>query len=331
MTISDKCANCGGQLPPFTPGQTWVTCHFCGQRAAVEAPRPVAPHVVIMRQPQMVHVQPVKASVYWSLFWLLPAFFAVLMTTMSLRTSKVISGVTGSALGTGGSEDFQWVAESPFAAKINADATEDFVGHYRVLDGSSGKTSEFIGGFDGAKLVRIWSAGPYGDGSDTRGFHFAVIGNNVLVTDEKSVGHILDVTTGKETASIVMSDRADSICVEPTGKPEAWIHVTDNEDLDVDFTTKRTKKLARPAWCKAGNFDISDIQCHSGRFTQTVARCSGVDSSFKAPNFSGERMLSDGTLFVVVGEKSPGTRIPTAVGWDPKAKRILWQRPIPQT
>jgi hypothetical protein len=333
MATSDMCTNCGGQLPPFVPGKTFVQCHFCGHRANVDLPKPVVrERVVIVRQPNAVN-PPVKVS---GLIWLaivIPILLATIIPAIIAGTAASKSGTSSDSPFGGGAEDFQWTGDAPFAAKINADATEDIVGHYRVLNsGKDKKTQEFIGGIDGVTLKRIWSAGPYVDGDDSRGFKFAVVGNNVLVTDPKSVGHILDVTTGKETATITMSDRADSICVEPTGKPEAWIHVTDNEDLDVDFTSKRTKKMARPAWCKSSSdINIGDIQCESGQFTKTSAHCSGVDSSFKAPNFEGDKMLSDGTATVVVGKKSPGTGIPTAVGYDPKTKKILWQRPIPQS
>ncbi len=329
------CTNCGGQLPPFAPGQTYVQCHFCGHRANVELPKPIAqPRIVVVRQPQL-NVPAVKVGGWIWLAIVIPilavTLIPVIIAVVATSAGKGSSATSTSPFG-GGSEDFQWTQEAPFVAKINADATEDIVGRYRVLGGSGEKAKDFIGGIDGVTLKRIWSAGPYVDSDDSRGFKYAVVGNNVLVTDPKSVGHILDVTTGKETATITMSDRADSICVEPTGKPEAWIHVTDNEDLDVDFTTKRTKKMARPPWCKSSaDISINDIQCESGQFTKTTARCNGVDSNFKAPNFQGDKMLSDGTATVIVGTKSPGTAIPTAVGYDPKAKKILWQRPIPQT
>ncbi|MEO7113936.1 MAG: hypothetical protein ABI183_26075, partial [Polyangiaceae bacterium] len=331
MAMNDMCANCGGQLPPFVPGQTFVQCHFCGHRANVDLPKPaIQERIVIVRQPQMNVAMPtVKVSSWIWVGILVPVLIGVIVPVI-IAVGAAKSGATASPFG-GGAEDFQWTGDAPFAAKINADATEDIVGRYRVLASGGGKAKDFIGGIDGVTLKRIWSAGPYVDGDDARGFKYAVVGNNVLVTDPKSVGHILSLATGKETATITMSDRADSICVEPTGKPEAWIHVTDNEDLDVDFTSKRTKKMARPPWCKSTDFGISDSQCESGQFTNTSARCSGVDSNFKAPNFEGKKMLSDGTVTVVVGTKSPGTAIPTAVGYDPKAKKILWQRPIPQS
>jgi len=327
--MSDKCTNCGGQLPPFVQGQTLVQCQYCGHRAQIQMPQPQIQQVVIVRQPQHpANVAPTAGLWRYYLFIPLIALAGPLIAAVSSLRGTSGVGVGGTSLGTGGSEKFQWVHEAPAAAKINGDAIEDFVGHYRVL--GSGPSQEFVGGFDGAKLTRIWSAGPFNEGSDVRGFFFAVVGSSVLVTDPKSIGHILDVTTGKETASITMSDRAAAICVEPTGKPEAWIHVSDNEDLDVDFTSKRTKKMARPSWCKSGDMSMSDIHCNVGQFSKMTAHCSDVDQSFKAPNFSGDKMLSDGNVFVVVGEKSPGTGIPTAVGWDPKAKRNLWQRPIPQ-
>ncbi len=330
--MNDTCTNCGGQLPPFVPGQTFVQCHFCGHRANVELPKPVVQErIVIVRQPQVgVSTPTVKVSGFWWLFLFIPLIGVVGPIIAAVSATK---GASSESPFGGGAEDFQWTGDAPFAVKINADATEDIVGHFRVLNsGKDSKAQDFVGGIDGVTLKRIWSAGPYVDGDDSRGFKYAVVANNVLVTDPKSIGHILDVTTGKETATITLSDRADSICIEPTGKPEAWIHVTDNEDLDVDFTSKRTKKMARPPWCKSStDFGIADIQCESGQFTKTSAHCSGVDSTFKAPNFEATKMLSDGSVSVVVGKKSPGTGIPTAVGYDPKAKKILWQRPIPQT
>lgn len=285
--------------------------------------------VVVVREPQVTYTTPAATRTWW-LYLIIP-FLAVIGPIIAAVSSSVRSGPGSGGGGLGAAlsnEHLQWGDEAPFVAKINADATEDFVGRYHVLGGSGDKTLEYVGGYDGATLKRVWQAGPFGDQSDTRGLHMAVIGTNVLVTDQKSIGHILDAATGKETASITLSDRADSICVEPTGKPEAWVKVSDNEDVDVDFTTKRTKKMPRPTWCK----ELDVFACESGLFEKTSAQCAKPDAAFNAPNFSAKKQLTDSTgAVVVVGEKSPGTAMPTAVGWDPKAKRILWQRPIPQS
>ncbi len=40
-------------------------------------------------------------------------------------------------------------------------------------------------------------------------------------------------------------------------------------------------------------------------------------------------MLTDADATVIVGTKAPGSAVPMVVGYDPKSKRILWQRVIP--
>lgn len=322
-----KCENCGSALEAPPAGQDFLQCHYCGHRSRLEQPRVVTQERIVVvheRRVPPVVVAPTPTKFLWVFFMIpLVAVVGPLIAAVASRSATTGGGL-GSALST---EHLQWGSEAPFAAKINADGTEDFVGRYHVLGGSGDKTLEYVGGYDGATLKRVWQAGPFGDQGDTRGLHMAVVGGNVLVTDQKSVGHILDVATGKETASITLSDRADSICIEPTGKPEAWIKVSDNQDLDVDFTTKRSKKSPRPSWCKEQDI----FACSSGLFEKTNAECTKPDSAFNAPNFSAKKQLTEGAVTVVVGEKSPGTAMPTAVGWDPKAKRILWQRPIPQS
>ena len=324
-----KCENCGSALEAPLAGQDFLQCHYCGHRSQLQQPRVITQERIVVvheRRVPPVVVAPSPTKYLW--VYLMIPLIAVVGPIIATVASRSASGTTAGGLASAlTDEHLQWGNEAPFAAKINADATEDFVGRYHVLGGSGDKTLEYVGGYDGATLKRVWQAGPYGDQGDTRGLHMAVVGNSVLVTDQRSVGHILDAATGKETASITLSDRADSICVEPSGKPEAWIKVSDNQDLDVDFTTKRSKKSPRPPWCKEPDV----FACSSGRFEKTNAECAKPDAAFSAPSFSAKKQLTEGAVTVVVGEKSPGTAMPTAVGWDPKAKRILWQRPIPQS
>ena len=326
--MSERCANCGSLLQPPPLGQPFVQCQYCGHRSQIAPPQAQTQQRIVIVQPPTVTYPTYTQPGYVKLFYFLPILFVIPGLVAAFGAMRGTAS-SGSGVGSGGEtsgEHLQWGTEAPFPAKINADATEDFVGRYHVLDMGGGKTKEFVGGYDGATLKRLWAAGPYGTQDDTRGLHMVAVAGNVLVTDTKLVGHILDATTGKETATISLSDRADSICIEPTGKPEAWIKVSDNQDLDVDFTTKRTKKMPKPSWCKTPQFG-SDCSASPA----SLATCSDVDSGFNAPNFSGKAMLTENGVNVVIGEKSPGTRMPTAVGWDPKAKKILWQRPIPQS
>ena len=241
---------------------------------------------------------------------------------------KSVNGV--GTLVTAAPELLQWDSGSaPYPARINEDAIEDFVGHVTILHPGAGNTQEFIDGFDGATLNRLWAAGPFGDSSDTRGLAFAVAGARVVVTDSRSIGHILDLTNGHEVGRINLSDRAKSICASPA-KSEVWIEVSDEQNVLVDLAAATSKKAPRPAYCGSDHYSVEDIECHIGLFDRPEAACKGVDSSFRDPGFRGERALSEGDATVVVGTKSPGSRVPMAVGYDPKGKRVLWQRTIAQ-
>ena len=328
---SGKCSNCGGQLPLPEAGQPFLKCHFCGQVVPLAPPPPPPrppqprpegpPRVVIRRRGSPL------SSILLSLF----IVFATAGVGIIQSLRHVVKDMNGvGTLVTAAPELLHWDSGSmPYPARINADAVEDFVGHVNVIHPGSGNSQEFIDGFDGATLNRLWAAGPFGDSSDTRGLAFAVAGSRVIVTDSRSIGHILDVTSGREVARINLSDRAKSICAAP-GKSEVWIEVSDEQNVLVDLAGATSKKAPRPAYCGSDRYSVEDIECHVGLYDRTEATCKGVDPAFRAPGFRGNRMLSDGESTVVVGTKSPGSQVPMAAGYDPKSKHVLWQRTIPQ-
>jgi len=336
--VPTKCPHCGAQLPLPTPGQSFLQCVYCGNALQVSLPPPPVtgfgggPTVEAYRNvTRTTTVSPyVYALPIGLVFVSMMISFGAQMASRSSGTTSA-AGDVGAGPGSGGvtmGEHLQWDSqEAPLPARVNGDAIEDFVGRYRVLDGS--KSPVFIGGFDGTSLRRVWAAGPYGDASSGgQAIHFTVAGSKVLVTDPRSIAHVLDVTTGKETAAVTLSDRANAVCGNPD-RPEAWVEVSDEQHVLVDLAAGSVKKAPRPPWCPGDSSGISDIQCRVG-LHKSHARCQGVDSSFKAPSFRGERALVEGDVMVVVGEKSPGTRVPTAVGVDPKTKAVKWQRAIPQ-
>jgi hypothetical protein len=337
---SGNCSNCGGQLPLPESGQPFLKCHFCGQVVPLATPPRPPPVPQPLPRPQAAPgVPPVVvrrrggsplASILLTLF----IVFATAGASILRSLHHVVKNVTSvGTLGTSAPEPLHWDSGwAPYPARINGDAVEDFVGRVEILHPGSGNTQVFIDGFDGATLNRLWTAGPFGDSSDTRGLAFAVAGSRVIVTDSRSIGHVLDVTNGHEVERVNLSDRAKSICAAPasSGKSEVWIEVSDEQNVLVDLTAASLKKAPRPAYCASDRYSAEDIYCHVGIFDRSEATCKGVDPSFRAPSFRGERALSDGETTVVVGTKSPGSQVPMAAGYDPKSKHVLWQRTIPQ-
>jgi hypothetical protein len=336
-----KCSNCGGQLPLPEAGQPFLKCHFCGQAVplAPPPPRPAPPSrerppAGVGGPPQIIVRRragsPLSASILFTLFIVFATAGAGILRSVH-HVVKNVSGV--GKLVTSAPELLHWDSSwAPYPARINGDAIEDFVGRVEIQHAESGNSQVFIDGFDGATLNRLWAAGPFGDSSDTRGLEFAVAGSRAIVTDSRSIGHILDVTNGNEVARVNLSDRAKSICASPGSgaKSEVWIEVSDEQNVLVDLTAATSKKAPRPAYCGSDHYSVEDIECHVGLFERPEATCKGVEPSFRAPGFRGERMLSDGEATVVVGTKSPGSQVPMAVGYDPKSKHVLWQRTIPQ-
>jgi PQQ-like domain len=331
---SGKCTNCGGQLPIPDAGRPFLKCHFCGQVVPLAPPpRPAAPPTSPEGRARFVAPRRTGtplASILVSVVFVLATagtgIMRALRPAMTAGSNRV--AVIAAALG----EPMQWDSQrSPYPAQINGDRIEDFVGAYSESLTSSGNTKrvEYLGGFDGATLKRLWAAGPFGDSGDSRGFAFAVAGARAMVTDSRSIAHILDVATGREVGKVTLSDRAKSICPSPS-KSEAWVEVSDEQNVIVDLTAGTSSKAARPPYCRPDRSSLEDVHCRMHPLEEMAAACKGVDPSFRAPNFRADRMLIDGDASVIIGTKSPGSQIPTAVGYDPKAKRILWQRAIPQ-
>jgi hypothetical protein len=248
--------------------------------------------------------------------------------SMFLGSSRGVSAISG-GVGSGGvtplGEHLQWGSEAPVAARVNADDTEDFIGLYHLLEGDQQLT--YIGAFNGKTLERVWAAGPFGNLSEANSkTFFGVSKDRLILTDFRSTAHIFDVSTGKETGKVALSDRAKSVCTSTEGKPEAWLELADQQHLLVDLAAGTAKKSARPAFCPAVASDSSN--CTSRGTKRPHATCH-EDSSIKAPGVSIDRVLIEGDVAVALGTKSPGTAIPTALGIDPKTKKVKWQRPIP--
>jgi outer membrane protein assembly factor BamB len=214
----------------------------------------------------------------------------------------------GDGPGSGGvvpeNERLQWGiggGPSVFPAHIDDDGVEDFVGLYRVFDGGH---TLYVGGFDGATLKRKWASAPLGTLSEgVTSTHAALVGSRVLVTDFRSRGHVIDISTGREVATITLTDRARRLCPIP-GTGQVWVEVADDKHVAVDLAAARmTPSSAPPPTCVA---DFARPICG---FAHAPCAASTAD----APGTRGIWTLGPDGAAVTVGVKTPGT--PTAVAF----------------
>ncbi len=251
-------------------------------------------------------------------------------------------GASGSGPGAGGvtppGERLQWGppnGRSVVPVKIDADATEDFVGLYRLLQlGEQTTTPVFVGGFSGADFKRVWRAGPYGDLSESAGAtRMAVVGNRVVVTDFRAQAHVLDVTTGRELRSVPLSDKAQRLCPVLESPRKIWIMSVDQKGVRLDVETGQLEPGPEPAGCPT----VFDRACSAARAQCRAPDHRGADplANSSAPpiptldGMSAQMLLTEGSLSVAVGQKSPGTAVPMAFGFETGKSSLSWKVVIP--
>jgi outer membrane protein assembly factor BamB len=62
----------------------------------------------------------------------------------------------------------------------------------------------------------------------------------------------------------------------------------------------------------------------------TMAECLEPDAAPVVPGFIAQEVLREGTLGVAIGERTGSERhLATAVGFDVRSRRVLWQRVLP--
>jgi outer membrane protein assembly factor BamB len=207
------------------------------------------------------------------------------------------------------------VGGPPLPAAI--DGTEIVIGRLRAIDGGD---QLFIVASDSATLATRWRAGPYGTYSE--GYlstYFVVAGERVIVSDFHSKLHFLDLKTGRELASLEMSDRAECISLD---KNRVLVIQVDQKSLWVDPTNQTTNAV--PPNERRRSWDVPSCARKSvERRSATEPRAPAVDG------FEAYRVLVDGDDAVAAGKKAPGTPIPQVMGFEPKTKRALWRQTLP--
>ena len=178
----------------------------------------------------------------------------------------------------------------------------------------------FVIASDSATLTKRWKAGPFGTYSEGyQSTHFVVIGDRVVISDFHAKLHFLELATGKELATLALSDRVECMSVE---QGRVRLIQVNGKSIYVDpanrTTTAIPKQEVRKRW--------DDPSCAR----KAVERKAGT--RLQAPSIDGfeaYRVLIDGDEAIAAGKKFPGTPVPQVVGYAPKSKHVLWRQVLP--
>lgn len=351
--------NCPACRAPLRvrPDLAVVKCEYCGREVMVKhtafqppATPPPEPGMLPGQWPQ-VHVAQVRTPAQRRGVGF-AVIAAVLLTVAGMGTASYMSWRARSAIATATDaftspgvpgqaaagepkkppETGSWwsLGSAVHPARVNGDGVEDFLIRFQ-RSGSGDPRPLFVIAFDGATFRRIWTAGPFGEDSDASTYsRVAATDGHVVVADAAARGHVLDLATGEETASVAMSDRADRVCTQPGGQ-QAWIEVSDDKHLMIDLATGQARpEKKQPKWCPGDRSIQHMIGCiHYGsdahRNGLSRARCSDPPRKWKIDGFGRAYALRTASGHVAVGSKDPGTAFPIIVGLDERGA-VRWRR-----
>jgi LSD1 subclass zinc finger protein len=327
-TGSPACEGCGAPL--WLPeGASTATCSFCGRAHVVRAGRPAGAPSPAGRPAGPTSSWPrfVVAFLVFDLVVGVVIAVAVLVAPGRAAGPTVFerpSAGPATGPGSGGvvpeGEHLQWNAsgQSVAPADVDGDGVEDVVGLYRLLELPSGAQTVYAGAFRGTTFERIWKSPPLGSFLTAPGAHVAVAGRRALVTGG-TVGHVLDIATGRELSAVKLTDQAQGICAPRGGGRQLFVQVLDGANVLVDVETgAATRALVPPPGCGGR----ADRECRS-----IHGVCAPVDHT-PLDGLMPRAALVEGRAGVLVGFKTPGTPVPVVAGFDPATRAVRWSSPV---
>jgi DNA-directed RNA polymerase subunit RPC12/RpoP/outer membrane protein assembly factor BamB len=339
--ISVDCPNCGASLPHQQPGGDY-RCSYCGsafrleqaKKAHTQQGMAIDPHalaqaiVAAQRQAQFQQAPPVQHFV--------PppskpagnrvALFIVLAIMMAGAVPLCIALVGGGAavLLSGGlldNENVLWDDVGGVPQVVTVNGKSAVVGRTRAV---GNEDHLYCGVYDtsAGKIWRTESLGTYMGGYQST--FCGAVGDALIATDQQARVQIFELATGAQRKVIELSDVVDYLCVPQDQSNQVWIKQLDERTHLLDPATGELTPSPQPEWCY-----------ESRHYAQTALQGGGSWADANAEGAPQVDKLKIEFVFqrngkaVALGHTEPGTKVPTAVGFDPASKRVIWQQATP--
>lgn len=341
--ISVDCPNCGASLPPQEPGGEY-RCSYCGggfrleqaKKAHTQAGIAIDPHALaqailaaqrqaqVQAQPPPVYLPPRpptqgnKAGLIVALT-VIPAILG--MIAVPLLVLRGSNGLLGGGLLN--NEHVLWddAGGVPQVVKVNGETA--VVGRTRAV-GNEDHLYCGVHDTSGEKIWRTESLGSYSAGYQST--FCGAVGDALIVTDYRAQVQIFDLATGAQRKVIELSDVADYLCVpqDPKQSNQVWIKQLDQREHLLDPATGQLTASPQPTWCFSSRHEAENRLQGGGSWANADSEGAPEVAGLKL-EFVFER---DGKA-VALGHTDPGTKVPTAVAFEPASKQVLWQQPTP--
>ena len=353
--ISVDCPSCGARLPP-SPASGEYRCNYCGngfrldqaKKAQTQAGLAVDPHAIAAaileaqraQAAQQPHAYPQQVPTSWTQPGLrnppparsgggLVVGLVVMVGISALVGTAVMFFVNGSAqqlLGLVTQENVLWDSAGGVPQVIQLDGATAVVGRTRAV----GQNDElYCGVYDvtGKTLWRTESLGTYMAGYQST--FCGAVGDAMIVTTGTGKIEIHALADGALRKSINLSDVADYLCVPPSPEvsTKVWIHQLDERANLLDPVTGELTATPQPEWCFKSRYDAAKRLQGGGSWADAddegAPEVEGLKVDFVVDS-AGANPVS-----VALGHNEPGTKVPSAVAFDPVSKEVRWQQSIP--
>ena len=359
--VAAKCPNCGAALR-LDPRSQWVTCSYCSTSSFIQVqgqPAPVHPPgpLIVVEAPRglnpaLVVVPVVFAMVLCGAGASIWAALSGPSKTSSVATSTHTAGTKSNPRSPARSNpDSVSASGRPLLSDVNRDGTLDAI--VLVSRYENGATRTRLVACDGRSGEYRWTSDELGKSAHE--IKNAIFEGTLVVADDSGKLTGYRNADGGKLWSIAVGDKVERFC-EAQAPGRARIRIQDESFEDVELSTGARHKVAGKPECKPANADerprelghprtwksevmppeIESYGCGSTRFMGTwnfvlEDRCAPrlkVDTE-RVAGFRPGNIGRTGSGYLIVGNKSPGSRIPM-VGFAQPGK-LVWSSPLPTT
>ncbi|GEM_PF-4697303 len=177
---------------------------------------------------------------------------------------------------------------------------------------------QYVIAYDAETLDVLYEIGPLGTAGQARGENRLVVrGKFIALADYRGTFHVIDLESGEEQRSLLLTDRTYQLCATLPGEaPQVWVSIIDERDVMVDLESGEATPSERPDTCPP------PWERYQIDYEQSQKQ---IKAAPKMSGFEATSVFLEEDHAVLSGVKSPGTAVPLLVGFDPRDGKLLFQ------